>query len=84
MREPGGETQILEPRPRPASWVVAVKVVPVGRRRRRRVFFSRRLLVEVTTSPYIRGLPNLVGGVEDVWAAVEEEVRCEKKAEWLK
>ena len=30
-RDPAGETQTLEPRPRPASCVVAVNVKPVGR-----------------------------------------------------
>jgi hypothetical protein len=34
IREPAGETQTLEPRPRPATWDVAVKVKPWGRRRR--------------------------------------------------
>ena len=31
MRAPGGATQTLEPRPRPAIWVVAVAVKPGGR-----------------------------------------------------
>lgn len=30
-RDPAGDTQTLEPRPRPATWVVAVNVKPVGR-----------------------------------------------------
>lgn len=30
-RDPAGETQTLEPRPRPATWVVAVSVKPSGR-----------------------------------------------------
>src|SRR4051812_48603322 len=30
MSAPCGDTQTLEPRPRPATWVVAVKVKPVG------------------------------------------------------
>lgn len=28
IKEPAGETQTLEPRPRPATWTVAVKVRP--------------------------------------------------------
>ena len=31
ISEPGGETQTFEPRPRPATWVVAVAVKPLGR-----------------------------------------------------
>lgn len=38
IREPGGETQTLEPRPRPAIWVVAVAVKPVSRCFRRKGF----------------------------------------------
>jgi len=30
IRQPAGETQTLDPRPRPATWVVAVSVNPVG------------------------------------------------------
>lgn len=30
MRDPGGAIQTFEPRPRPATWVVAVRVKPVG------------------------------------------------------
>jgi hypothetical protein len=30
-KDPAGETQTLEPRPRPATWVVAVAVKPAGR-----------------------------------------------------
>ncbi len=29
--DPAGDTQTFEPRPRPANWVVAVNVKPVGR-----------------------------------------------------
>lgn len=38
ISEPAGETQMFDPRPRPASWVVAVNVKPAGRRVRRLVF----------------------------------------------
>ncbi len=31
IRQPGGETQTFEPRPRPATWVVAVMVKPGGK-----------------------------------------------------
>lgn len=31
IRQPGGESQIFEPRPRAESWCVAVRVVPGGR-----------------------------------------------------
>lgn len=30
MRQPSGASQTLEPRPRPATWVVAAMVKPVG------------------------------------------------------
>lgn len=38
IRQPAGETQTFEPRPRPATWVVAVNVKPVGRLERSFVF----------------------------------------------
>lgn len=33
IKEPEGEIQGFRPRPRPATWTVAVNVRPVGRRR---------------------------------------------------
>ena len=33
IREPAGDTQTFDPRPRPATWTVAVAVKPEGRRR---------------------------------------------------
>lgn len=30
MRQPSGASQTFEPRPRPATWVVAARVKPVG------------------------------------------------------
>lgn len=41
MRDPGGATQTLAPRPRPATWVVAANVKPVGRVDRRLWFLGR-------------------------------------------
>lgn len=38
MRQPAGDIQTLLPRPRPATWTVAVAVKPVGRRRSNWVF----------------------------------------------
>lgn len=38
MSDPAGETHTLEPRPRPATWTVAVAVKPAGRRRSISVF----------------------------------------------
>ena len=39
-REPAGETQTLDPRPRPATWVVAVNVKPGGSLDRSLVFLG--------------------------------------------
>jgi len=39
--DPAGETQTLEPRPRPATWTVAEAVKPVGRWRSSLVFLLR-------------------------------------------
>lgn len=74
MRDPAGDTHTLEPRPRPATWVVAVAVKPWGSRRRSWVFlysseisyhrenigtyFSKIVLVLVITSPYNKWAPN--------------------------
>ena len=38
MSDPAGETHTFEPRPRPATWTVAVAVKPAGRRRSISVF----------------------------------------------
>jgi hypothetical protein len=38
MRAPAGETHMLDPRPRPATWTVAVAVKPVGNLRSNCVF----------------------------------------------
>ena len=38
MSDPAGETHTLEPRPRPATWTVAVAVKPAGSRRSISVF----------------------------------------------
>ena len=38
MRDPAGDTHTLEPRPRPATWIVAVAVKPWGSRRSSWVF----------------------------------------------
>lgn len=43
IRAPAGETQTFDPRPLPATWVVAVAVNPFGKLRR-----SRGFLVEVS------------------------------------
>lgn len=68
MSAPGGETQTLEPRPRPAIWVVADAAKPLGKclsslgflavvskheqeGSRGPGYFSRMVLVLVTTSP---------------------------------
>lgn len=40
INEPAGETHTLEPLPRPATWIVAVAVKPVGRRRSSWVFLN--------------------------------------------
>lgn len=40
MRQPGGETQTFDPRPRPATWVVAVTVKPGGKVERSLGFLS--------------------------------------------
>lgn len=74
IRDPAGDIQTFDPRPRPATWTVAVAVKPFGRRERSLVFlierlariqrtrllkyFSNIVLVLVTTSPYISTLPN--------------------------
>lgn len=50
IRQPAGDTQTLSPRPRPATWTVAVAVKPVGRRRSIWVFlikFRQRVLFAV-------------------------------------
>lgn len=76
IKDPAGETQTLEPRPRPATWVVAVTVKPSGTLERSFGFlgpivskefhelqsmdgsyFSSKVLVLVTTSPYNKFLP---------------------------
>ena len=43
IRQPAGDTQTLSPRPRPATWIVAVAVKPVGRRRSIWVFLIKVL-----------------------------------------
>jgi hypothetical protein len=72
--DPAGETQTFDPRPRPATWVVAVNVNPLGKWVRsfefleliskslneiaKNTYFSNMVFVLVTTSPYMRNLPN--------------------------
>lgn len=41
IRQPAGDTQTLSPRPRPATWTVAVAVKPAGRRRNIWVFLIK-------------------------------------------
>lgn len=41
INDPAGETQMFVPRPRPATWTVAVAVKPVGRRLSIAVFLSK-------------------------------------------
>lgn len=73
INAPAGDTQTFDPRPRPAICTVATAVKPVGRWPRSLVFldrvnlwisvakvstyFSRRVFVLVTTSPYSRYRP---------------------------
>lgn len=40
-KDPAGETQTFDPRPRPATCVVAVSVKPVGRLESNLIFLSR-------------------------------------------
>jgi hypothetical protein len=42
IRDPAGDTQTLDPRPRPATWTVAVAVKPFGSRERSLVFLNKR------------------------------------------
>ena len=50
IRDPAGDTQTFEPRPRPATWTVAEAVKPVGRWRSSCVFLftvgQRMVLLE--------------------------------------
>ncbi len=50
MSDPAGETHTLEPRPRPATWMVAVAVKPAGRRRRISVFLFCSVLIYVCSN----------------------------------
>lgn len=45
ISDPAGETQTLDPRPRPATCTVAVAVNPFGRRERSLGFLCRQLVM---------------------------------------
>jgi hypothetical protein len=56
MREPAGEAQTLDPRPRPEIWVLAVAVKPVGRVQRMELFLlieGNQSFVNVILFPFI-------------------------------